>query len=91
MTGIWFHAQVFDNSAYRTPKVTASQCFTKYKWRSKEEAQRDGGPTIIATQVVSDYLTTSAGEQLMMESKGRPVVIRTYRMAFNEHSPAAIS
>ena len=32
-----------------------AQCFTKYKWR--DEAAAAGGPAIVATQVVSDFLT----------------------------------
>ena len=35
----------------REPKVKASQCFTKYKWRDDAAALRDSGPQIVATQV----------------------------------------
>lgn len=42
--------QVFDTSAsLGGNKVKASQCFTKYKWRSKEAA--GSGPVVVATQV----------------------------------------
>lgn len=67
-------------------QVKASQCFTKYKWRSAEEAATDGGPEIVATQVVSDYLTPYDGEMLMMQAKDRPVVVYTYRMTFRSAS-----
>ena len=33
------------------PKVKASQCFTKYKWRDLDAAKRQSGPQIVATQV----------------------------------------
>ena len=62
--------------------MKASQCFTKYKWRTSEEAATDGGPQIVATQVVSDYLTPYDGEMLMMQAKDKPVVVYTYRMTF---------
>lgn len=65
-----------------TLQVKASQCFTKYRWRTTEEAARDNGPEIVATQVVSDYLTPYDGEMLMMQAKDKPVVKYTYRMTF---------
>eukprot|EP00803_Ostreobium_quekettii_P007750 evm.model.scf_1668.5 EVM.evm.TU.scf_1668.5 scf_1668:27419-33693(-) len=83
-----FFEQVFDDPSQEMgPKVTASRCFTKYKWRNEEEASADGGPTIVATQVVSDYLTGYSDERLSMRARGRPVVIYTYRMAFARHWP----
>jgi hypothetical protein len=33
------------------PRVKASQCFTKYKWRDEAAAEAAGGPAIVATQV----------------------------------------
>lgn len=33
--------------------------------------------------VRSDYLTAFDGEQKMLESRGRPVVVYTYRMSFS--------
>ena len=63
-------------------KVKASQCFTKYKWRPPEEAARSGGPAIVATQVVSDYLTPYDGETMMLKAQNRPVVVYTYTMSF---------
>ncbi len=33
------------------PRVKASQCFTKYKWRDLDAAKRQSGPQIVATQV----------------------------------------
>lgn len=72
-------------------RVKASQCFTKYKWRTAAEAaaaaERNGGaggsaPRIVATQVVSDYLTAMDGEARLMQSMGKPVAVYTYRMQF---------
>lgn len=62
--------------------MKASRCFTKYKWRDLEAAEREGGPAIVATQVVSDYLTPDDGEELMLRAGDRPVVKYTYTMAF---------
>lgn len=62
--------------------MKASQCFTKYKWRTEAAAAGSGGPQIVATQVVSDYLTPYDGEAMMLRAKNRPVVVYTYNMAF---------
>lgn len=35
------------------PRVKASQCFTKYKWRDLDSAKRQSGPQIVATQVIT--------------------------------------
>ena len=35
------------------PRVKASQCFTKYKWRDLDAAKRQSGPQIVATQVLT--------------------------------------
>jgi len=75
-----FLRQMYDTSESSTNKVKASQCFTKYKWRSREAA--NGGPVIVATQVVSDYLTPSDGEEKMIQAMNKPVVIYTYKMSF---------
>lgn len=63
-------------------QVKASRCFTKYKWRSETQAAQTGGPQIVATQVVSDYLTPYDGEALLLRSRNRPVVVYTYNMSF---------
>ncbi|CAL5226960.1 g9845 [Coccomyxa viridis] len=64
------------------PRIKASQCFTKYKWRDLDAAKRQSGPQIVATQVVSDYLTPYDGEMRMMRSNNQPVVVYSYRMRF---------
>ena len=63
-------------------QVKASQCFTKYKFRSQSDAAQLGGPQIVATQVVSDYLTPYDGEAMMLQAQNRPVTIYTYNMSF---------
>jgi len=75
-----FFRQAFDTSESASDKVKASQCFTKYKWRGRESAA--GGPVIVATQVVSDYLTPYNGEEKMIQAMNKPVVIYIYKMAF---------
>ena len=62
--------------------VLGSQCFTKYKWRSAQEADRVGGPGIVATQVVSEFPSPmSSGDFL---PSFQPVVIYTYKMRFQK-------
>lgn len=63
-------------------QVKASQCYTKYKFRSQEAADRQAGPAIVATQVISDYLTAYDGELLSIRAQNRPVVVYTYSMFF---------
>lgn len=70
------------NFCHCSVQVKASQCFTKYKWRSPQEAAQTGGPLIVATQVVSDYLTPYDGEALMLRARNKPIVVYTYNMSF---------
>ncbi len=63
-------------------QVKASQCYTKYKFRSQEAADRQAGPAIVATQVISDYLTAYDGEVQLIKAQNRPVVVYTYSMVF---------
>lgn len=37
---------------------------------------------IVATQVVSDYLTAYDDAGLLVAARGKPVVVYTYKMAF---------
>eukprot|EP00197_Chlamydomonas_leiostraca_P010724 CAMPEP_0202873964 /NCGR_PEP_ID=MMETSP1391-20130828/24396_1 /ASSEMBLY_ACC=CAM_ASM_000867 /TAXON_ID=1034604 /ORGANISM="Chlamydomonas leiostraca, Strain SAG 11-49" /LENGTH=395 /DNA_ID=CAMNT_0049555285 /DNA_START=44 /DNA_END=1231 /DNA_ORIENTATION=- len=82
-----YFEQVYDSSETSSSgmsglRVKASQCFTKYKWRD-ESAAGPGQPAIVATQVVSDYLTPVMGQEAKyMQAGSRPVVIYTYRMSF---------
>jgi hypothetical protein len=76
-----FVRQTFATEDGGGARVKASQCFTKYKWRTAGEAQ-GGGPRIVATQVVSDYLTSFDNSEKFMQSMGKPVVVYTYKMAF---------
>ena len=48
-----------------------AQCFTKYKWR--DEAAAAGGPAIVATQVVSDFLTVY--DDLYMQVSGFTLIV----------------
>eukprot|EP01023_Acetabularia_acetabulum_P048523 TRINITY_DN5136_c0_g1_i17.p1 TRINITY_DN5136_c0_g1~~TRINITY_DN5136_c0_g1_i17.p1 ORF type:complete len:317 (-),score=59.65 TRINITY_DN5136_c0_g1_i17:162-1112(-) len=76
-----YFEQLFDDPEGGPAKLKGSQCFTKYRWRDEEMAQKDDGPTIVATQVVSDYLTGYDNEMKLLEARGRPVVIFVYKMA----------
>eukprot|EP01026_Neomeris_dumetosa_P022542 TRINITY_DN1940_c0_g1_i5.p1 TRINITY_DN1940_c0_g1~~TRINITY_DN1940_c0_g1_i5.p1 ORF type:complete len:351 (-),score=47.98 TRINITY_DN1940_c0_g1_i5:238-1245(-) len=77
-----YFEQVFDNPNGDLSKVKGSQCFTKYRWRDEEVAKKDEGPMIVATQVVSDYLTAFDDQVKLLEARGRPVVVFVYKMAF---------
>jgi len=73
--------QVFETANdFGPPKVKGSRCLTKYKWRSEEQAKDK--PVIIATQVVSDFVTVFDGEARVFEAQGRPSIVYTYRMSF---------
>ncbi|KAG2499710.1 hypothetical protein HYH03_002645 [Edaphochlamys debaryana] len=69
-------------------RLKASQCYTKYKWRDPKVAAADGGPTIIATQVVSDFLTPYDGEKAYIMAGNKPYAQYTYRIAFKRHESA---
>lgn len=84
--------QVFTSDVNGGSRVKASQCFTKYKWRTNAEvavansrlpSPDDVAPSIVATQVVSDFLTPDdAGAVQFAQAMGKPVAIMTYRMYF---------
>lgn len=77
-----YFQQIFETPGRPQAKVKASQCYTKYKFRSQEAADRQAGPAIVATQVISDYLTAYDGELQLIKAQNRPVVVYTYSMAF---------
>jgi hypothetical protein len=77
-----FLRQTFSAERGMESRVKASQCFTKYKWRDAEEAAGGGGVQIVATQVVSEFLTSFDDNALFMRSMGKPVVVYTYKMSF---------
>eukprot|EP01025_Chloroclados_australasicus_P020941 TRINITY_DN2201_c1_g1_i10.p1 TRINITY_DN2201_c1_g1~~TRINITY_DN2201_c1_g1_i10.p1 ORF type:complete len:350 (-),score=52.21 TRINITY_DN2201_c1_g1_i10:639-1688(-) len=76
-----YFEQLFESPDEGPPKLKGSQCFTKYRWRDEELANQDEGPVIVATQVVSDYLTGYDDQIKLLEAKGRPVVVFVYKMA----------
>ncbi|GFR48381.1 hypothetical protein Agub_g10273 [Astrephomene gubernaculifera] len=80
---------VYDSGDGGATRVKASQCFTKYKWRSEQAARRDQGPAIVATQVVSDFLTPYDGEQKYIMAMNKPYSQYTYKMAFRRPTESA--
>ncbi|KAI7839807.1 hypothetical protein COHA_006605 [Chlorella ohadii] len=86
-----YFQQLIASPSSPQPKVKASQCFTKYHWRPEAEAAAagGGGVQVVATQVVSDYLTAFDDPALMMQAGGKPVVVYTYSMAFRRPAAAA--
>lgn len=71
------------------PRVRQSRCVTKYKWRSVDVAAQAGGPVIVATQVVYDYVNAFEGLSLQLEARGRASVVYTYRLSFERPPPSA--
>lgn len=80
-----YSRNVFDEAgAQQGARVTGNRCFTKYKWRSFEEARKSNGPVIVATQVVSQYLTGEEGQEMdTLRTMGKPIITYTYKMAFS--------
>jgi hypothetical protein len=76
-----YFRQTFSSEDGLGTRVKASQCFTKYKWRTAEEAAVAGGVQIVATQVVSEFLSSFDDGTLLMRSMGKPVVVYMYKMA----------
>lgn len=79
---------VYESGNGGAPRVKASQCFTKYKWRERGLAAKDGGPVIVATQVVSDFLTAFDGEERYLKALNKAYAQYTYRIAFAPAQPA---
>jgi hypothetical protein len=69
------------------PRVKGSQVFSKWRWRALDAEEGKAGqqqqqPTVVATQVVSEFLSVEAGgERAYLESAGKPVAVYTYRLA----------
>lgn len=83
--------QVFTSDINASSRVKASQCFTKYKWRTAAEVAAansrapnpdDRAPGIVATQVVSDFLTPNDDATQFAQAMGKPVTVMTYKMYF---------
>lgn len=72
-----------DPAQMGSPTVMGSRCFTKYKWRTDAEASQANGPTIVATQVVSEFPFSSPGSDNLPSFK--PVVMYTYKMQFTKY------
>ena len=69
--------------SYTHTRTHAQQTIKKrYRWRDAADAARDGGPEIVATQVVSDFLTPMDGDAAFFAARGRAVATYTYRLAF---------
>lgn len=71
-----------DPSEMGSASMMGSQCFTKYKWRTAEAAASVNGPTIVATQVVSEFPFTPQSTNLVPSFE--PVVMYTYKMQFTK-------
>eukprot|EP00798_Chlamydomonas_sp_ICE-L_P008882 gene8882-3761_t len=66
-----------------TDRIEKSECFEKYKWREMTpDIMANYGPAVIATQVVSDYLTPYDGDEKYLQSMNKPVVLYTYKLQF---------
>lgn len=62
------------------PSVKSTRVVTKFKWRTPEQA--NGGPQIVASQTVYDYLVAgAASDDDFIAARGRPVEVDVYRLA----------
>ncbi|KAG7672334.1 hypothetical protein Ndes2526B_g09161 [Nannochloris sp. 'desiccata'] len=86
-----FFQQLIESDTIRTPKIKASQAYTKYKWRPADVA--GDGPEIVATQVVSDYAEPALGDspKLLIGDRERPVTVYSYKMAFRRKGDSKTS
>lgn len=75
--------------AGRAPRIKASQCYTKFKFRDESAAAAAGGPAIVATQVVNDFLTPFDDSASYMAAANKPITTYTYKMAFSRHHDVA--
>ena len=75
-----FSQVTLDAGGGAPPRVKATRVFTKWRWRGAEEA--GGGATVIATQVVAEYLSIYDGDAAFFaQPSDEPVVTYTYRLA----------
>ena len=62
------------------PSVKSTRVVTKFKWRTPEQA--NGGPQIVASQTVYEYLVAgAASDDDFIAARGRPVEVDVYRLA----------
>ncbi|WPT10545.1 hypothetical protein PSENEW3n2_00001717 [Picochlorum sp. SENEW3] len=78
-----FYQQLVDSAQMQNVRLKASRAYTKWRWR-EADGPADNVPTIVATQVISDFLSPYDQKATILQSLGKPVTIYTYRMSFKK-------
>lgn len=79
-----FSQQIFDDPA-STVRAKASTAYTKYRWRTLETGisqDNPGQPLIVATQIISEYVSPNDSQNTMLATLGKPVANFYYNMQF---------
>lgn len=78
-----FYQQLVDSAQLQNVRLKASRAYTKWRWR-ETDGPADNVPTIVATQVISDFLSPYDQKATILQSLGKPVTIYTYRMSLKK-------
>ena len=76
-----FIQQVFDDPKSQEVRLKYSQTYMKYRWR-QASGPDDRKPLIVATQVISDYLSPYDSKATDLASLGRPITLYHYQLSF---------
>ena len=82
--------QVYDVAGRPEPRVKASQCFTKYRWRPEAEAGA-GGAAIVATQVWNTVICQSEAELLPRDAFVRTTYVAVASASACKHAEVSPS
>ena len=78
-----FIQQLFDDPKSQEVRLKYSQTYMKYRWR-QAYGPNDQKPLIVATQVISDYLSPYDRKATDLASLGRPVTLYHYQLSFRK-------
>lgn len=76
-----FYQQLVDSAQMQNVRLKASRAYTKWRWREADGPAAGNVPTIVATQVISDFLSPYDQKATIVQSLGKPVTVYTYRMS----------
>eukprot|EP00890_Picochlorum_soloecismus_P006457 jgi/Picsp_1/6812/NSC_04151-R1_protein len=80
-----FIQQLFDDPKSQEVRLKYSQTYMKYRWRQASDPE-DKKPLIVATQVISDYLSPYDKKAADLASLGRPITLYHYQLSFRKDS-----
>jgi hypothetical protein len=80
-----FIQQLFDDPKSQEIRLKYSQTYMKYRWRPASGPE-DKKPLIVATQVISDYLSPYDSKATDVASLGRPITLYHYQLSFRKDS-----